>query len=58
MRLTLIAVIALAWAALDVRETVHQLDESHTGIAILAGVVAVLHLAAAAIARRTGTMRA
>jgi hypothetical protein len=46
------AVIALAWAALDVREVMHQLDESHPGIAIVAGVVAVLHLAAAALAGR------
>ena len=45
-----VAVIALAWAALDVREVVHQLDESHTGIAAVAIVVAVLHLAAALLA--------
>ena len=48
-----VAVIALAWAALDVREVVHQLDESRTGIAIVAIVVTVLHLAAALLA---GTM--
>ena len=48
-----VAVIALAWAALDVREVVHQLDESHTGIAIITIAVAVLHLAAALVA---GTM--
>jgi hypothetical protein len=45
-----VAVIALAWAALDVREGVHQLDESRTGIAAVAIVVAVLHLAAALVA--------
>lgn len=45
-----VAVIAFAWAALDVREVVHQLDESRTGIAVVAIVVAVLHLAAALLA--------
>lgn len=45
-----IAAIALAWAALDVREAIHQIDESRTGIAILAMAAALLHLAAAAVA--------
>jgi hypothetical protein len=45
-----VALIALAWAALDVREVVHQLDESRTGIAVLAAIVAVLHLAAGLLA--------
>jgi hypothetical protein len=45
-----IALIALAWAALDVREVVHQLDESRTGIAVLAIVVAALHIATALLA--------
>jgi hypothetical protein len=45
-----IAVIALAWAALDAREAVHQIDESNTGVAIVAIAVTVLHLAAAATA--------
>jgi hypothetical protein len=47
-----VAAIALAWAALDVREVVHQLDESHTGIALVAIGVAALHLAAAAVSGR------
>ena len=47
-----VAVIALAWAVLDVREAVHQLDESQTGIAVLALLVAALHLAAAAVSGR------
>jgi len=47
-----IAVIAIAWAALDVREAVHQLDESRSGIATIAIIVSVLHLAVAAIAGR------
>jgi hypothetical protein len=47
-----IAGLMIAWAALDVRELVHQVDESRTGLALLASAVAVLHLAAAAIAAR------
>jgi F0F1-type ATP synthase assembly protein I len=47
-----VALIAIAWAALDVREVVHQLDESRTGIAAIAIAVAVLHLAAALLAAR------
>jgi hypothetical protein len=48
--LLVIAAIALAWAALDVREVAHQIDESRTGIALVAGAVAALHLAAAFVA--------
>jgi hypothetical protein len=44
-----IAIEMLAWALLDLREVAHQLDESHTGVAAVAGVVAALHLAAAAV---------
>jgi hypothetical protein len=40
----------LAFAVLDVRELVHQADESRTGLVVLAGAVAVLHLAVAALA--------
>jgi hypothetical protein len=47
-----VAGIALAWAVLDVREVVHQVDESNTGIAIVAALVTVLHVAAAATAAR------
>ena len=45
-----IALIALAWAALDVREVLHQADESRTGLALVAAAVAILHLATAAVA--------
>lgn len=48
--LALVALAMLAFAALDVREVVHQLDEDHTGIAILAAIVAALHFAAAGVA--------
>jgi hypothetical protein len=44
----------LAFAALDVREVVHQVDESKGGLAVLAVVVAVCHLAVAALAALTG----
>jgi hypothetical protein len=47
-----IAATAAAWAALDVREAVHQIDESRTGVTILAIAVALLHLAAAGLAAR------
>jgi hypothetical protein len=45
-----VAVIALAWAALDVREVVHQIDESRAGIAVVASAVAALHFVAATVA--------
>jgi cobalamin biosynthesis Mg chelatase CobN len=64
-----LALGTLAWSALDVREVVHQANESRTDLAIVAGVVAGLHAAAAALAvwlartapagtrRRTGRRR-
>jgi len=48
--LVLIAAAMLAFAALDVREVVHQLDIDETALAVLAGVVAALHAAAALVA--------
>ena len=48
--LVVIALAMLAFAALDIQEAVHQSDEARIGLAILAGVVAALHLAAAALA--------
>ena len=47
----------VAFAALDVREVVHQLDEENAGLAVLAGVVAALHLGVAAIALSMGRSR-
>jgi hypothetical protein len=52
-----LALTMLAFAALDIREVTHQLNESHTGLAALAATVAMLHLLAAAFAvlsTRTG----
>jgi hypothetical protein len=48
--LTLVAVAMLAFGALDVREVFHQADIKENGLAVLAGGVAALHLAAAAAA--------
>lgn len=48
-----LAVVAVAMAVfgfLDIREVVHQSDEGRTGLAVLAAVIAGLHLAAALIA--------
>src|SRR2546423_5047434 len=46
--LGVVAAAMVLFAALDVREIFHQVDEGRTGLAVLAGVVAALHLAAAA----------
>jgi hypothetical protein len=48
--LAAVAVVALAWAALDVREVLHQIDESREGIVVIAAVVAALHLVTPAVA--------
>lgn len=50
-----VVVIGLAWAALDIREVVHQLDESRTWVAVVAMAVAALHLTVAAISGRLAT---
>jgi hypothetical protein len=42
--------IAVVFAVFDVAEIAHQLDESRNGLAVLAGVIAAGHLAAAATA--------
>jgi hypothetical protein len=48
--LLLVAAAMLLFGALDVREAVHQADESNTGLVLLASAIAVLHLGAAAVA--------
>lgn len=48
--LVVTTLFALAFAVLDVAEVLHQLDESHTGIALLAALIALVHVAAAAVA--------
>jgi hypothetical protein len=47
-----VALIMLAFTALDLRELAHQLSESRPGLAALAAAVAVLHLLAGAAAIR------
>jgi hypothetical protein len=52
---TLLAIVAaamFAFAALDAREVLHQLDEHRTALVLLAATVAALHAAAAAVAGR------
>jgi hypothetical protein len=48
--LAVMAGVTVLFAALDAREVVHQSDLDESGLAVLAGVVALLHLAAAAVA--------
>jgi hypothetical protein len=48
--LGLVAVAMLAFAALDVREVVHQFDIDKDGLAVLAAVIAGLHGGAAVVA--------
>jgi hypothetical protein len=50
--LVVVALFALGFAVLDGRELLHQLDEDRTGLAVLAGVIAVLYLGAAGIATK------
>jgi hypothetical protein len=45
----------LVFCALDVREVFHQSDENKTGLAVLAGFVALLHLGAVAVAAAMGS---
>jgi hypothetical protein len=48
--LAVVAIVMLAFTARDVREVAHQLDINKDGVAVLAGAVAALHLAAALVA--------
>jgi hypothetical protein len=50
--LTLVSIAMLAFALLDIREVVHQLDADEAGLALIAAAVAALHLAAAGLAWR------
>jgi hypothetical protein len=53
--LLFVALVMAVFAALDVREIFHQADEGNDGLALLAGVIAVLHAAAAVLAVRLAT---
>ena len=46
-------VVGALFALFDIAEVAHQLDESRTGLAVLAGVIAVGHAAAAALSGRS-----
>ncbi len=48
--LAVVAVAMVVFAVVDVREVFHQLDENKGGLALLAALVAALHLAAAGVA--------
>jgi hypothetical protein len=48
--MTVVAGGMFVFAVLDIREVLHQLDVDEIGLAVLAGVVAGLHLAASAVA--------
>jgi hypothetical protein len=48
--LVAIAVFGLVFAALDVREVLHQVDESRTNLIVIAGVLIGLHLLVAGLA--------
>jgi hypothetical protein len=50
---TIVALILL-FATFDAAEIAHQIDESNNGVAIIAGVAAALHGAAAVLTRPCG----
>lgn len=52
MVLIAIGLFALGFAVLDGKELFHQLDENRTGLALLAGVIGVLHVGGAGLAAR------
>ena len=54
LALLLAGLFAIAFAVLDIAEFAHQVDKSATGLAIVAAVLAVLHLAAAFVAQHRG----
>ena len=52
--LLIVGLFAVAFAVLDIAELAHQVNKSATGLAVLAGVIAALHLAAAFVAQQRG----
>lgn len=53
----LVAAAMLLFAALDIREAIHQSDESKSGLVVLASVIALLHLAAGGLALYLARLR-
>lgn len=49
--------VALLFAVFDIAEVSHQLDESRTGLAVLAAVIAIGHVGAAALTGRSAWPR-
>ena len=54
MILAAIIIVALGAAAFDVREVLHQIDESRNGVAALAVLTAALHILVAVVASWSG----
>ena len=52
------AAVGVLFAVFDIAEVLHQLDESSTGLALLAATIAVGHAAAAALAGRGASVSA
>ena len=50
-----VVVFALTFSVLDLREVIHQSSEGRTGIVVLASLIALVHLAAAALATFVAT---
>jgi hypothetical protein len=48
--LIVVAALAAAFAVLDVAEVIHQVDGGRAGLAVLAAIIAAVHVAAAALA--------
>lgn len=48
--LLVLAALAAAFAVLDVAEVIHQVDGDRAGLAVLAAIIAAVHVAAAALA--------
>jgi hypothetical protein len=48
--LGIVAVAALAFAAFDVREVLFRVDNSRSGIAVIAAIIAAIHVGAAGVA--------
>ncbi len=53
--LGLVGLAMLAFGVLDIREVAHQIDANRTGLTIVSGAVAVLHLAVATLS--AGSLR-
>jgi hypothetical protein len=55
--LLIVAAAMLLFAALDIREAIHQSDESNSGLVVLASLIAAIHLAAGSLALYLARLR-